>query len=142
MDLYLGIAVVIATLLGPVLAVYVTRKIDEARAEKARKLEIFRALMRTRKAGLSPDHVNALNLTEIEFHGVPDVLSAYNTLMRHINTGPVTDKWLEQHRSSLTKLLSAITSATRSNSSTCWKAVTTHRVGEQLKNSNWRCASD
>jgi hypothetical protein len=35
MDLYLGIAVVVATLMGPVLAVMVTRRIDDARAQKA-----------------------------------------------------------------------------------------------------------
>jgi hypothetical protein len=60
MDLYLGIAVVVATLTGPVLAVMVTRHIDDARAQKARRLEIFRAMMRTRNAALLPDHVNAL----------------------------------------------------------------------------------
>jgi hypothetical protein len=58
MDLYLGIAVVIATLLGPVLAVIVTRYIDEARAQKLRQLEIFRALMRTRNA--TRDEIEAL----------------------------------------------------------------------------------
>ncbi len=109
MDLYLGIAVVIATLLGPVLAVVVTRRIDEGRAQTARRLEIFRALMRTRNAPLLPDHVNALNLVEVEFHRVPDVLTIYRELMLHINTGTTFDeKWAQRHRSYLTKLLSAM----------------------------------
>jgi hypothetical protein len=109
MDLYLGIAVVLATLLGPVLAVMVTRYIDDARAQKARRLEIFRAMMRTRNAALLPDHVNALNLVEIEFHRAPDVMTAYRELMRHINSGtPVDEKWLQRHRSCLTKVLSAM----------------------------------
>jgi hypothetical protein len=60
--------------------------IDNKRAEKTRQLEIFRALMQTRRAPLLPDHVNALNLVEIEFHSVPSVLIAYNDLMKFVNT--------------------------------------------------------
>jgi hypothetical protein len=109
MDLYLGIAVVLATLLGPVLAVMVTRYIDDARAQKARRLEIFRAMMRTRNAALLPDHVNALNQVEIEFHDIPDIMTAHRELMRFINTpSPPDERWGQRHRSYLTKLLSAM----------------------------------
>lgn len=109
MDLYLGIAVVVATLMGPVLAVMVTRYIDEARAQKARQLEIFRAMMRTRNAALFPDHVNALNQVEIEFHRVLDVMTAHREMMRFMNTpSPPDERWGQRHRSYLTKLLSAM----------------------------------
>jgi hypothetical protein len=109
MDLWLGLAVVFATLLGPILAVIVTRWIDNKRAEKNRQLEIFRALMQTRRAPLLPDHVNALNLVEIEFHSVPSVLIAYNDLMKFVNTpAPPDEQWPVHHRSYLTKLLSAM----------------------------------
>ena len=109
MDTFLGVAIVFATLLGPVLAVYVTRRIDKDRAISARRLDVFRALMRTRRAGLLPDHVNALNLVEIEFHGVKPVLDTYRDLMRHINSGtPATEQWHSQHKSYLTKMLSAM----------------------------------
>jgi hypothetical protein len=109
MDQWLGLAVVFATLLGPILAVIVTRWIDSNRAEKSRQLEIFRALMRTRRAPLLPDHVNALNLVEIEFHGVSAVLTAYNDLMQFVNTpAPADEQWPARHRSYLTKLLSAM----------------------------------
>jgi hypothetical protein len=66
--------------------------------------------MRTRKAAIQPDHVNALNLVEIEFNKVPAALSAYRELMRHINSGgsTVSQRWLADHRSYLTKLLSAM----------------------------------
>ena len=43
MNLALGLAVVFATLLGPVLAVLITRKIDDGRRARERKLEVFRA---------------------------------------------------------------------------------------------------
>jgi hypothetical protein len=36
--------------------------------------------MRTRKNAIQPDHVNALNLVEIEFHNSGPVLAAYRDL--------------------------------------------------------------
>jgi hypothetical protein len=109
MNTVLGVAIVVATFAGPIGAVIVTRWIDKRRAERDRQLDVFRSLMRTRKAALQPDHVNALNLVEIEFHSVEPVISAYRDLMRHINSGGVADeKWLNAHRSHLTKLLSAM----------------------------------
>jgi hypothetical protein len=105
----LGLAIVFATFAGPVAAVLITRWIDRKRALRDRQLEVFRALMRTRKNAIQPDHVNALNLVEIEFHNVEPVLAAYRDLMRHINSGGVADdQWVNKHRSFLTKLLSAM----------------------------------
>jgi hypothetical protein len=109
MDSALGLAIVIATFAGPIGAVIVTRWIDKKRALQNRQLDVFRALMRTRKNAIQLDHVNALNLVEIEFHNVEPVLSAYRDLMRHINSGGVADEqWITKHRSFLTKLLSAM----------------------------------
>jgi len=110
MDTTLGVAIVIATFAGPICAVIVTRWVDNKRALRNRQLEVFRALMRTRKNAIQPDHVNALNLVEIEFHNAETVLSAYRDLMRHINSGGAgTDpQWTDKHRSFLTKLLSAM----------------------------------
>jgi len=107
MDLYLGIAVVLATLLGPVLAVCVTRMLDEQRRRVARQLEVFRSLMAARRVPLSPDRVKSLNLVEIDFHGVSSVEYAYRDLMQHINTPPpLPANWHERQRSLTTKLLS------------------------------------
>lgn len=55
MDLYLGIAIIVATLGGPVLAVLVTRFIDAKRDRKARQTDLFRILMRSRRSALSPN---------------------------------------------------------------------------------------
>jgi len=68
MDLALGIAVVIATLAGPVLAVIVTRIVDDGRLRRTRQMEVFRTLMASRRTPLSIDRVKALNLVEIEFY--------------------------------------------------------------------------
>jgi hypothetical protein len=106
-DIALGIAIVMATLLGPVLAVMVTRHVDARRQIRDRRLEVFRSLMGSRRAPLSPERVKALNMVEIEFHGIASVEAAYRDVMAHINMPrPLPHGWGERHRTLLTKLLS------------------------------------
>lgn len=107
-DLALGIAVVIATLVGPVLAVLVTRHGDESRRVRERRLGIFRSLMASRRALLSTDKVAALNLVEIEFYGIKPVEDAQREVMAHLNLKPLPADWSDRHRKLLTKLLSEI----------------------------------
>jgi hypothetical protein len=76
----LGIAVVVATFAGPVLAVVVTRHIDETRQRRARRMDIFRSLMGSRRTPLAFDRVRALNLVEIEFYGIPAVEASYKVI--------------------------------------------------------------
>jgi hypothetical protein len=108
-NIALGLAVVFATIVGPIAAVYVTRRIDRERAIRERQLDLFRALMRTRRTPLAPDHVNALNLVEIEFNKVSKVLDVYRDLMRHIkNSDAFESESINEQRSLLTKLLSTM----------------------------------
>lgn len=44
----MGLLTILAIVVGPVIAVWVTRKIDRDRAAAERKMDIFRTLMRTR----------------------------------------------------------------------------------------------
>jgi hypothetical protein len=83
-DLYMGIATIVAVLAGPILAVWVTRRIDESRLKQTRRMEVFRTLMRTRRMRLNPDHVGALNLVEIEFHGEVPVIEAWKSYWDHL----------------------------------------------------------
>lgn len=107
LDLVLGIAVVVATLTGPVLAVLVTRHVDERRQRRSRQLEIFRSLMGSRRTPLSPDRVKALNMVEIEFYGITEVQKCYQDVMRHINhPHPLPAEWHTRLPSLTTKLLS------------------------------------
>ncbi len=111
MDLWLGIAVVIATLLGPVLAVFITRLNDERRDQRNRRMEVFRSLMGARRAPLSPDRIKALNLVEIEFHGVKSVEASYKDLFQHFHTKITeenSDAWHETSRKLSTRLLTEI----------------------------------
>ncbi len=63
------VAIVGATLLGPVLAVQAQKFLERRREVKERRLAIFRTLMATRAAILSPAHVEALNAVPVEFYG-------------------------------------------------------------------------
>jgi hypothetical protein len=42
--------------------------------------------MATRRSNVSPDHVAAINLVEVEFHGVKSVIEAWSTYLTHLNT--------------------------------------------------------
>ena len=85
MDFWLGIAVVFATLTGPLLAVLVTRTRDQRGQRRSRQMEVFRALMRSRRSSLSLEYVTALNTVEVEFPGVKPVGSAQRELFRHLS---------------------------------------------------------
>jgi hypothetical protein len=107
---------ILALLVGPVLAVIVTRYVDSIRAKHERRMTIFRALMATRRAQLSPEHVGALNLVEIEFHGETPVIEAWKNYFSNLS-GPAiyptatpqdVDQFVRARSNLLTKLLHAI----------------------------------
>ncbi len=60
-------AVVFATLLGPILAVWASEWRQQRRALYDRKEWVFRTLWSTRSANLHPDHVMALNHMDFAF---------------------------------------------------------------------------
>ena len=111
-------AVVAATGLGPVLAVALTlgftywREI-EAIKEKARegiynrRLHVFRVLMSTRRVRISPDHVNAINLVEVDFYGCAAVEAEWKTYKSHLNdtSKPEDEAWRRTKEKLLAKLL-------------------------------------
>jgi len=60
---------IIAVVLGPILAVQVQKRIELWKSGRERKIHIFRVLMATRGTPVTPNHVEALNLIDIEFSG-------------------------------------------------------------------------
>lgn len=58
---------VFAALLSPLVAIQVTEWIRRGQESRSRKLHVFRTLMSTRAEKLAPNHVEALNLIDIEF---------------------------------------------------------------------------
>lgn len=61
------ILLILATGLSPVIAVQVTRYLDDRNEERGRKLRVFKTLMATRAYNVSPSHVEALNSIDLEF---------------------------------------------------------------------------
>lgn len=87
-----------AVLLGPIIAVQLTRFLDNNKEIRGRKIRIFKTLMATRASTLSPSHVEALNRIDLEFHsknpgdkGVIDAWKAYLDLLG--DTTIPEDQW-------------------------------------------------
>ena len=59
----------IAVLLAPVFAVQVQKYLEILREKRNRRMWIFHSLMATRAAKVSAQHVQALNMIDIEFYG-------------------------------------------------------------------------
>lgn len=70
------VAIVAATLVGPVLAVQAQKWLERGRGIQDRRIAIFRALMATRAARLAPAHVEAINAVPVEFYGHKPKLKA------------------------------------------------------------------
>lgn len=83
------IAIVFATLLGPVLAVQAQKWLERQRAVNDRREQIFRALMATRATRLAPAHVEALNAIPVEFFGkskpLKDIVESWRVYADHLD---------------------------------------------------------
>ncbi len=77
------IAIIFATLIGPVLAVQTQKILEHIRATRDQRRQIFKNLMATRVERLSPRHVEALNAVPVEFYG------------KDRKSKEITDKWKE-----------------------------------------------
>ncbi len=62
------IAIILATISGPILAVQAQMFLERRRAAAGRRLNVFRTLLASRGARLSAPHVEALNLIDVEFY--------------------------------------------------------------------------
>lgn len=113
--LWMGLATIVAVFLGPVFAVLAARHMDDRRADKARKLDIFRTLMRTRGIRLDREHVGALNFVEVEFIDCPDVMNAWRAYLANLGEEIPSieqknrhDAFIKERNSLLTKLIDEI----------------------------------
>lgn len=80
----LGVATAGAAIIGPAVAVWITRMSDDRKEVRARRMDIFRTLMRTRKMPIHFDHVGALNLVEIEFVNDREVIAAWKNYLKNL----------------------------------------------------------
>ena len=105
-------AVVFATLVGPVLAVWASEWRQQRRALNERKEWVFRTLMTTRSTPLRQEHVAALNHIDFAFpqSKYPKISDAWGLYYVHLNTprGDTPDsyaRWEESANSLLSDLI-------------------------------------
>lgn len=81
---------ILAVLFAPFLAVFAQRQIDLWREQRKRKLWVFKTLMATRGRTLSPEHVQALNMIELEFQKPSEkpIRDAWKEYHDHLNSYP------------------------------------------------------
>lgn len=107
------VAIIAATLLGPVFAVQAQKWLERGRAIRDRRMWIFRVLMSTRAARLSSNHVEALNAVPIEFYGTDKRLraisDAWKSYFDHLSTeAPNQDLWNQKWNDLFVDLLHLI----------------------------------
>lgn len=107
------VAIIIATLAGPVLAVQAQKWLEKGRAINDRRNQIFRILMATRAAMLSPGFVEALNAVPVEFYGTRGKLKQINEkwkefLDHHAPDIPTNDAWMQKRLDLFVDLLHLI----------------------------------
>lgn len=99
-----------AVLIGPIIAVRLTRYLDDKKEERGRKVQVFKTLMATRSYTVSWDHVVALNRIDLEFEknnkkgkAVIDAWKAYLDLLS--DKGMPPDQWAVKRVDLLVELL-------------------------------------
>lgn len=115
---WFAVATAVAAVLGPLIAISVTRMSDDRKEVRDRQMAIFRTLMRTRKMPIHIEHVGALNLVEIEFVTEPAVLNAWREYLKNLGepypaqaTEPIQAQFQKRRDLLLTKLISEIAKA-------------------------------
>ena len=115
---------IVAVLLGPILAVQVQKLIEAWRERRSRKVSIFKTLMATRGTPLSPRHVEALNMIDLEFSPKKkkekNIIDAWKIYLDHLHSLNLgyddpdyrfkMDTWTSRSHELLTDLLYAMAS--------------------------------
>jgi hypothetical protein len=78
-----------AVIVGPILAVQAQKWVESIREKRERRLKIFRGLMSTRAERISREHVQALNMIDLEFYGI----MRFGTRWQKKNEKAVTNSW-------------------------------------------------
>ncbi|MFN4010634.1 MAG: DUF6680 family protein [Pannonibacter sp.] len=99
------VAIVFATLFGPVLAVQTQKWLERRRDNKERRLLVFRTLMATRANPLAPQHVEALNAVPVDFYGsqgkLKQINDAWKLYLEHLRAYSASGDAWNQRRSDL-----------------------------------------
>lgn len=91
----------VTILLAPLFAVQVSELLQKRKEARGRRLWILKTLMATRASRVALDHVQALNMLDIEFHGSDRhskaVVEAWKVYLDHLNTKATSpDVWISK----------------------------------------------
>ena len=100
------IVMILAVVIGPIVAVQLTRYLDNKKEERERKLQVFKTLMETRAYNVSWQHVAALNRIDVEFYKNKKVITAWKEYLDQLNS-PITDNnlWADKRLNLFVELL-------------------------------------
>jgi hypothetical protein len=94
---------ILAIITGPTAALVIGKYLEERRAKRNRKIQIFQTLMANRASRLSAPWVQALNGIETEFYGQTKVIEAWRVVLDHLYSDDANDaKKVEQWVATLT----------------------------------------
>lgn len=104
-----GVAIVIATFRGPIVATQAADKRREEAERRAHQMQVFRKMMGHRFDVKHPNFVSGLNLIQIEFANNKEVLEEFYGFLDAFH-GKHKDRpdWLDMQRKAIVRLLSAI----------------------------------
>ncbi len=97
-----------AIFFGPIVAVRVSRYLDDQKEKRERKVNIFKTLMATRAYTVSWAHVEALNKIDLEFNesSEKEVFEAWKAYLDLLNTTNIPeDQWTTKRVDLLVDLL-------------------------------------
>ena len=90
------ILMIAATAISPLIAVQVTKYLQDRNERRNQQLRVFKVLMATRAYSLSPGHVEALNSIDLEFAGgrkeEKAVREAWQAYLDHLGNGGQEDQ--------------------------------------------------
>ncbi len=79
---------IIAIILAPIFALQIQKYIEDRKEIKSRKMQIFRTLMATRANRLSPAHIEALNMIDIEFYKDKEITNTWKRMLDNFANYP------------------------------------------------------
>ena len=84
----LGLLTVVAIFTSPLVALVIQKKIEEFNDKTRRKLNIFKTLLATQGSPASIEHVQSLNLIEVEFYDEEEITNSWDLYLTHLNSYP------------------------------------------------------
>lgn len=104
-----------AIVLAPLVAIRVSVWLEKRKERRQRQFVIFQTLMATRASGLAPNHVQALNMIDVEFYGTDKgaraIVDAWKVYLDFLNTRAAPDAaWGAKREELLVDLLQKMAS--------------------------------